>query len=175
MEWWQLLLYILSIIILIWLALLVIDITNVLSFKGKLEKRTVAFSVLFIEKKDILLTIYAMFDEKKAEFSSSLNKAAAQVRWMKLESMKGEDIENNVVLLNDFEKRLALLGHKYPLFEGDKDYEIYWTTLEDLNANYRRNVANYNSEVLGYEYWRKFIIFRPFTYLFGFREKKRLN
>ena len=175
MEWWQLLLYILAIIALIWLALLAIDISSILGFKSKLEKRTVAFSVLFMEKKDILLTIYAMFDEKKAEFSSSLNKAAAQVRWMKLEAMKGEEIENNVNLLNDFEKRLALLGHKYPFFENDEDYEIYWTTLQDLNANYRRNVANYNSEVLGYESWRKFIIFRPFTYLFGFREKKRLN
>ena len=175
MEWWQLLLYILAIIALIWLGLLAVDISSLISFKAKLEKRTVAFSILFTEKKDIHLTIYAMFDEKKAEFASSLNKADAQVRWMKLESMKGEDIENNVVLLNDFEKRLALLGHKYPIFEGDKDYEIYWTTLEDLNANYRRNVANYNSEVLGYEYWRKFIIFRPFTYLFGKKKKKRLN
>ena len=175
MEWWQVLLYILAILALIWLGLLAFDISSLLSFRAKLEKRTVAFSVLFVEKKDILLTIYAMFDEKKAEFSSSLNKAAAQVRWMKLETLKGDEIENNVFLLNDFEKRLALLGHKYPLFEGDKDYEIYWATIQDLNANYRRNVANYNSEVLGYEYWRRFIVFRPLTYLFGFREKKRLN
>ncbi|MBO7121032.1 MAG: hypothetical protein J6V79_01395, partial [Bacilli bacterium] len=69
MEWWQILLYVLAIIALIWLAFLIVDISSVLSFKAKLEKRTVAFSVLFVEKKDILLTIYAMFDEKKAEFS----------------------------------------------------------------------------------------------------------
>ena len=37
--------------------------------------------------------------------------------------MKSDEIENNVNLLNDFEKRLALLGHKYPFFENDEDYE----------------------------------------------------
>lgn len=176
MEWYKILLYILTIVILLILVYFAFAISAIVTFDRKLAKRTVAISVILSQKREFLQRIYAQFDDAKINMDSSLNKAAAQVRWLKLENLIGEDIEASSLTLKDFEKRLALLGQKYPTFQNDKDYKIFWEAVEDLNTNYRRNVANYNSEVVGYEYWRKVFLFRPFMYLFGFRkEKKRLS
>ncbi|MCQ2799838.1 MAG: hypothetical protein MJ228_03655 [Bacilli bacterium] len=176
MGWPRILLYILIIVILLILVYFSFVLYSILNFDKKLAKRTVAISVILSQKRELLQGIFTQFDEAKVNINSSLNKVAAQVRWLKLENLKGEDIEASAVTLKSFEKHLAILGQKYPIFDNDKDYKIYWETIDDLNSNYRRNVANYNSEVLGYEYWRKVLIFRPILHLMGFRkERKRLS
>lgn len=63
MEWWQILLYVLAVLILLYLVGFFFGLSSLLSFRKKLQKRLVALSVLFAEKKDILLSLYALFDE----------------------------------------------------------------------------------------------------------------
>lgn len=175
MENLKYVIYIASIVLVILLGLFIYVVSMILSFKSKLEKREVAFSVLFSEKQEILLTIFGMFDAHKEDFKSSLVDLTTQVRWIKFDKLKNEDIDKIAFMLNDLEKALARMGHKYKEFDKNKDYTICWNTIADINSNYRRNVANYDSEIEGYEYWRRFLIFRPILAILPFKKMNRVH
>jgi hypothetical protein len=54
------------------------------------------------------------------------------------------------------------------------EFITFTDTLADLDANYRRTAAIFNSDVEGYEYWRKSPLFRFWFWIDGFRPMNRL-
>jgi hypothetical protein len=77
-------------------------------------------------------------------------------------------------LLNDFQRRLSLLWARRTLHPKSSDILLHEFSLKDLENNYHRIVAAYNTDLNGYEYWRKRPIYRWLTWLFGFRKRERL-
>lgn len=174
MEWWQILIWILALIGLMYGAGFFYCLSLLLAFRKKLSKRFVALSVLYSEKRDILLSLYAVCDAAGVKFESSLKESAAKVRWLKTNILKEEDAEMVALTLDALEKRLFILAQSEAGLRTNADYQNYTSTLRDIDANYRRIIAVYNSDVTGYEYWRKTpLFFIPFWFC-GFRKKKRL-
>ncbi len=175
MQWWQILLYVLAVIGLLYLISFFYCLSNILAFKEKLKKRLIALSVLFAEKKDILLSMYALFDKAAAHLDSAEKDSAAKVRWLKTQATKEKEVEEVSQTLNDLQKRLTLLAEAESYLKAGEDYLVFSSALKDLDANYRRIVAVYNSEVSGYEYWRKTPFFFVLFWLCGFRKRNRLS
>ncbi len=174
MEWWQILLYVLAVLILLYLVGFFFGLSSLLSFRKKLQKRLVALSVLFAEKKDILLSLYALFDEAHIRLDSAEKDGAAKVRWLKTQVLKEEDVAEVAETLNFLQKRLTLLAESESYIKAGDDYRFFSSILQDLDTNYRRIVAVYNTEVNGYEYWRRAPIYFPLFWLCGFRKRQRL-
>jgi hypothetical protein len=146
-----------------------------LAFRKKLKKRIIALSVLFAEKKDLLLSMYALFDKAAAHLDSVEKDSAAKVRWLKTQVVKEAEIEEVDSILNDLQKRLTLLAEAESYLKAGEDYQVFSSALKDLDANYRRIVAVYNSEVSGYEYWRRSPFFFILFWVCGFRKRNHLS
>ncbi len=116
-----------------------------------------------------------MFDAHKEDIKASLVDLTTQVRWIKFEKLNNSDIDKIAKMLDSLEKKYSRIGHLYPELEKSKDYTICWNMLKDLDSNYRRNVANYNSDIEGYEYWRRFLVFRPIFALLPFKKKNKVH
>lgn len=173
MEWWQILLYVLSLLALVYIIAFFYSLESIITFRGKLKKRTIALSVLLSEKKDVLLSLHAMIENNGLNQDDAIRKSAAQVRWLKISKLKAKDIANVVFVLSDLQKRLVLFGNSHQLSDN-MEFITFTDTLADLDANYRRTAAIFNSDVEGYEYWRKSPLFRFWFWIDGFRPMNRL-
>lgn len=175
MEPWQIIIYTLAALLLLYFIGMVYAWTTLASFRSKLKKQVDALAILFSEKKDILLSLYALYDEANVPLEKGDKTAAAKVRWLKTDSITDNDVENITHELNALENRLTLLSESESYIKLSEDFQTYTATLKDLDSNYHRIVAIYDSDLLGYDYWRKFPLYFLLFALFGFRKKKRLN
>lgn len=146
-----------------------------INFRDKMAKRLVALSILFEEKKEVLLSLYALYDKAKVPLDDADKDAAMKVRWLKAAIVKDDDVKSIVSTLSDLERRLTLLSEEESYIKESEDFVDYMATLADLEASYHRIAAAYNSDLLGYEYWRKRPLYRWIFFLCRFREKQRIS
>jgi hypothetical protein len=168
------LIWIVTLLGLAYLFLAIYTIIVLVDFKGKLRKRLVALSVVYAEKKDVLLSLYALYQKAKLPLDNDVKLAKKDVVSLTTEAEDEEQSMAIVGALNVFQRRLSLLGEEERYIQKSPDYVSYMNSLKDLDNNYHRIVAAYNADLAGYEYWRKRLIYRWLTWLLGFRKRERL-
>ncbi len=172
MVWWQALLYFLAVILILYLGGFFYVLSRLLSLRRQRQSRVAALAVIFEEKKDLLLSMYALVEASGLPLEGTLEQSAAKARWLKTPILKECELEGKNAVLADFERRLALLN--VPNLKSQEDYQALSAAVQDLDVSYRRIVAVYDSEVADHEYWRKAPLYFPWLWLLGFRAKKRL-
>jgi|LAHS01.1.fsa_nt_gb hypothetical protein len=168
------LIWIVTLVGLAYLFLAIYTIIVLVDFKGKLRKRLVALSVVYAEKKEILLSLYALYQKAKLPLDNEIKLAKKDAVSL---STEAEDEEQSMAIVNSltvFQRRLSLLGEEERYIQQSRDYVSYMNSLKDLDNNYHRIVAAYNADLAGYEYWRKRYIYRWLTWALGFRKRDRL-
>jgi sulfur carrier protein ThiS len=175
MNWWLWLLWILGVVGLLYLAGFFICLGSLLNFRSRLRKRTRALSVLFAEKKDILLSMYALFVKANIPLQPADKDEATKVRWVLTDVKQSSDTLAVNATLSSFEKHLSYLAQGQEIIEKDAHYLDSFSALQDLDMNYRRIAAVYNSDLVGYDYWRKHPLYGFWFWVDGFKEQKRLS
>jgi len=170
----QVLVWILALIALAYLFFAIYTIIILFDFRSKLRKRLVALSVLFAEKKEMLLSLYELYVKAKLPLSPEIKAAQKTVEALATEPKTEEEVMVIVTTFADFQRRLALLAEEERYILRHQDYVSYTNSLKDLENNYQRIVAAYNTDLNGYEYWRKRIAYRWLSWVFGFRKRRRL-
>lgn len=148
--------------------------SRVLFFKESLKKRLIAANVLFSETREVLLSLYREFKNAGVNFSNDDEEMTTKVRWLKTDVSDEGDVERIALLLAAYEKRLSFLAANHPWVRKGEEYESLKEALHDLNVNYRRIVAVYNSDVLGFNYWRTFLVYRPLFWVLGYKKANPL-
>jgi hypothetical protein len=171
---WQVVIWLLALMGLLYLFFAIYTIIVLFDFKGKLRKRLVALSILFAEKKEILLALYTLYQKAKLPLEGDIVRLRYQVAALQTEPQNEKEAMDITILLNEFQRRLSLLSEEERYIQKSGDFLSYMNTLKDLENNYHRIVAAYNTDLNGYEYWRKRTVYCWLTWLFGFRKRQRL-
>ena len=170
----QILVWILTLIGLVYVFFAIYTIIVLFDFRGKLRKRLVALSVLFTEKKEILLSLYDLYLKAKLPLTPDIKAMKKTTAALPTEPKNEEEALNIAATLSDFQRRLSLLAEEERYILLHQDYISYANSLKDLENNYHRIIAAYNTDLNGYEYWRKNILYRWLTWVFRFRKRRRL-
>lgn len=171
---WQIVVWIVVLMALIYLFFAIYTIIVLFDFREKLRKRLVALSVLFAEKKEILLSLYGLFHKAKLPLDGDIKAMEDAVSKLTTDVTNEKQAMEAIGLLNDFQRRLSLLSEEERYIQKSPDFESFVNSLKDLENNYHRIVAAYNTDLNGYEYWRKRTIYIWLTWVFGFRKRQRL-
>lgn len=148
---------------------------SLLDFSSRLKKRLKAFAILFSEKREVILSLDAYYRKANLTYSQADREALAFVSAIPSRNLKDYEVRDIHETLASLEKRLRYLGDGNEWVKQSDDYTSMMALLSDLSSNYRRIVAVYNRDLLGYEYWRKQPLYFIWFWLFGFRAKKRLS
>lgn len=146
-----------------------------LHFKKALRKRSASFLVLFAEKKEILLSVVKEYINSGYDFDAKDLELIRQVEECEKKRLKDDEIVEIGELLNSLENRLKFLETSFPKEKRSLNHDTMIQLLKDIDNNYRRMATVYNSDLLGYNYWRKQIFYRWFFCLVGYREKQRIH
>jgi hypothetical protein len=166
--------WVLCILALVYFLWFLYGLVSIRGFAERMKRKLKASAILFASKRDLLLSLLALCKKSGIDLPENENEKATKARWTKFEIRKAEDVELISKELSDFEKQLMRSASSKEAVYNSPEFTALKEPLDDVNANYRRLVATYDSDLVGYDYWRKSPLFRVLFFLLGFRKKKRL-
>lgn len=172
---WKIIVLILIIAAILYLIGFFYCLATLMYFKRKIAKRVAALSIVYSEKREVLLALDEYFRTANMELDENDIGCVEAVRALKGGRLKEKDIMFQQETLSALEKRLRFKAGLNSWVKAGSDYETMISFLGDLNRSYRKIVAVYNSDLLGYEYWRKQPVYKYLFFIFGFRQKERIN
>lgn len=158
-------------IVALWLLAFLIAELFILFFKSALRRHSKSMMVLLNAKYENLQKVYDLFKEYNVEVDpklvETLNKIDVKT-FEKQDSKEAEEARNLLAYLRDEANYIA--NRNKDLLEKP-DFAIARNNVLELDIQYRNNIALYNADVLGYNYW---IAFLPVRFIFKiFKAKKK--
>ena len=152
--------------VLIWIAigilgfyimLIVADLLFVLSFLRTMKKHNKALCVLYTSKLDHIRKFANIFNEKgiktSNEFTSILDSLRSEV-FKNQDDPKCTEAKGKLTYLQ--QEITFLLSKNQTLFD-DPAVSLIKNNIEEIDRNLRLNSITYNADVLGYNYWVRFL------------------
>lgn len=175
MQPYQIIILILLLLVFVYVGAFLLILSNSIAFLRKLNKRKAASMVFLIEKQEVLLAWFDLFEKAggrlspkdetlKTKIAAIDSKIASQSQW-----------NEYISLLKNAQMRLNSLSNEISFGSSEKEKGAYVSTLGDLDANYRQSSAIYNADVVGFNYWISIPGFSWLLFLFGFRKRNSLN
>ena len=164
-----------SSIIGLWLLTLIVNLIFVSSFNSIFKKHKKAIPVILFTKCDSLKSIISILSQSGIDVD---NRYVALVNDISFEdfiepgSVQFEKSKNTLTYLKD---ELLSLASTHPELEGDEEFVQAKRNIVDSDTLYRTTVMMYNADVLGYNYWIRFLPCRFVFLIFKVKKKTTIS
>ena len=174
LQWYQIVLWVVVVLAIAYIAGFIFVFSRMVDFRVKMRKELIAASILFSEKKEVLLNFYSLFLDRGVVMNDNDGDMLTLLRWKSMDVRRGHIAQEVHDMLSDVNKRLSYIAMREKLNDDEKVIS-YFETLDDIDVSYRRIVAVYNNDLTAYEYWRQRKIYTWAYWLIFFRKEARLN
>ena len=155
----------------IWVAFLIVDLLFVTFFSHILKKHSKGMTVVINAKYENIKKIYTLFVKYEVpveeKIISILNGIDTKT-FSKHDTLEAENTRNYLSYLKDEANFIA--NRNKDILEKP-DFQIAKGYVNELDMQYRSNIAMYNADVLGYNYWISFLPCRFIFKMFKFKKK----
>lgn len=175
MEPYQIILLVIILLLFFYVSLFLLVLSNALSFRKKLKKRSEALMILCLEKQDVLLAWSELFGKEGHPFSEEDQKLINSLASINLKKPNQKEWENSIGIIKQVNRRLSFLTEEIEWGESENDKDSYVSTMHDLDANYRQSLAIYNADIGAFNYWVSIPGVSWIMYLLGLRKRHSFN
>ncbi len=175
MEPYQIILLIVVTLLFIYVSILVYSFSSCIEFKARLKKKNSAVALIYAERKDAILAIYALFVREDVNFTDEDDEMISLLEDFEFGDKKIEEIQEGVAQLKTVQARLAFIAQTNRWAIKNEEYLALKEVLRDLEVNYRQVSANYNADVGAYNYWVSIPGCSWLPYIFGHRKVAPLH
>ena len=169
--------WLLAIIIVVgvYLLLIITNIIFVVSFYVIMKKHDKGINIILKSKYDSLKSLISLLKNNDVSLTDEIENLSKEINDILFKKFEVTECEN-------IKKKLSYLSSLlYAIIEDREDiksldeYEILNDNITQLDSVYRSNVIMYNADVLGYNYWVRFLPCRYLWLLFRFKEKDLIS
>ncbi len=159
LEWlkgWNILIFILLILVAVYLLLLVVNIVFVISFSNMMRRDNRGIRVSLSAKLDILRKAQEVILANDIKITE---KCSHSLRYLDSEDFyeaQTEDFTNSTEELAMVEKEIGGILFSSRKLAGNDEVELIKSLLKDINESLKTSIMAYNADVLGYNYWIRF-------------------
>ncbi len=175
MEPYQIILLVVILLLFFYVSLFLLVLSNALSFRKRLKKRSEALMILCLEKQDVLLAWSELFGKEGRPFNEEDQELINSLASINLKKPNQKEWESAIGIIKQVNRRLSFLTEEIEWGENENDKDSYVSTMHDLDANYRQSLAIYNADIGAYNYWVSIPGVSWLLYLFGLRKKHSFN
>lgn len=172
--WLRITIWVLAVIVLVYLLWFLYGLVSIRNFSRLMKRRLKGAAVLFASKRDLLLSLFAIYKKEGVEMPDKETDQATRARWNTFAIKTSADAEAYALELSAYEKRLSLFPGVSEKITSSAEFKRLKESLADVDSNYRKIVATFDSDLVGYDYWRKHKLFGWLFFVFGYREQTRL-
>ena len=166
---------ILMIVLAIYLTITVFVITSIGHYNSQLKKCMFAISIILSERKEFFVSLVDEFQASGVSFRESDIAVFDRIRALEVDRLKADQVSAISAIFREAESRFRFLAGKNPQATESIKYHDLWSALEELDANYRQALVNYNSQLVSYNYWVKVPLCHWIPWLFGLRKREELH
>jgi hypothetical protein len=156
--------------------LLIIDIiifVLVNSIIRYIASKEQAINILMAQKFDLLVTLGKYMEQNDISIPETIKNSLNIGSYDRLKTLNTMERLNIKTLLNKTVNNIFFIAENNGLSENAR-YLTLKNSINEIDDHYRKNVALYNSQVMAYNYWIKFFIFRPIALICRYRKKEIL-
>jgi len=155
----------------VWLLLVSLSVINLIKLNNKIKRRQHAINVLLAQKYDLLVTLGKYMEQNGAFLPDNIKQALDIQDYNSLKTINTQERLSVKTLLMKTVNTMYFIAEEH----GMRNSERYMTlkqTLNEIDEQHRKDIAFYNADVSAYNYWVKFIPFRPISFIFRIKIKE---
>lgn len=168
-------LLIISIILIIYLALLVMNLTFIFAFRTNMKNHNNALKIILNSRLDNVKKMYQILTKHKVKVKSELITDLELIDKDTFGNQESQKCEMSKKRLSYLKESALSLANDNPSVLKDDEYQALVDTIKQLETIYRSTVIMYNADVLGYNYWIRFLPWRYLFLLFKIKEKSVIS
>ena len=174
MEWWQILLIVLGSLLFVYIVIGIIVFCFAIAFKFKVDKRAISISLLIAQKYDMVTGMINEYKIHNINVPKSVYQNIEGNREVDIAKLDKQTIEKILDTFTQTSYQLKLIADNTDILVKSNKYQELSDSLDQINEIYRLNIAIYNSDVTGYNYWVSFKGYRYLLKLFKLTKKEIL-
>ncbi len=171
MEPWQIFLLIVAIIAAVYLLSALAYFRIMKNFIRRINRRLDAIDVLLAQKYEVLRLVGKLFKKYKVSLPSEFEDDLAPHFDERLKEVTGTERTTIRSYLLKATQAVLFYGEQSKKLAADTEFIGLKKPLVEVDDDYRKAVANYNADVLGYNYWISVILWRWVARLARFHPK----
>lgn len=155
-----------------WVAFLIIDLLFFFFFKTILNKHSKGMTLILNTKYENTKKLFALMQKYEIQIDDKLLKTLDSVNPQYFKSHDSKEAEETRNLLSYLKDEASFIANKNKEVLDKPDFQLAKSNVIELDAQYRSNIAMYNADVLGYNYWVSFLPCRFVFKIFKVKKKK---
>ncbi|HNX16401.1 MAG TPA: hypothetical protein PKO28_03465 [Bacilli bacterium] len=152
--------------------LLIVDISLVATFKAILSRHNKAMNVMLMTKYDNIKKILDVLSDAEFPIDPKMSEIFLSIDTKMFTYQDTPECKQARDKLTYLRSEVFYLSRKNPSLENNEKYMIAKNNISETDVVYRNTVAMYNADVLGYNYWVRFMPYRWIFLLFKIKVKE---
>lgn len=175
MEGWQIALLIVGIILGIFLLFVIFDVVFVLSFNKLFKKHQKAMVIFLNMKYDNIKKLIDLMTSYGVEIDHKIIATVADIHREDFDNVENEACKKAQETLTYIKEELLYIARNQKSFQKHEEFIAAKENVCQLENQYRNTIAQYNADVLGYNYWINFWLTKWIWKAFKFKPKTLIN
>ena len=159
----------------VWLLFLMVNLLFVGSYLTIFKKHRKAMVVILFTKLENLRRLFAIVRQSGVDLDNRLIALLNDVREEDFEDPASQACEKSCNTLSYLKDEVMFATNGNEDLNNDQDFIQVKNNILEADKIYRNNVVMYNADVLGYNYWIRFLPCRFIFKLFRVKEKQIIS
>lgn len=169
-QWLMILLIVLGGLLTIWLLLLAINLIFVGSFSTIFKHHKKAIVVILYTKLENMKKLLSILNQNGVKYDAKISNTLYNINSEDFNEPGSEQFDKSKIALSYVKDEIMFVTNENHELSQDPEFITYKNNVNDADTQYRNNVIMYNADVLGYNYWIRFL---PCRFIFKMFKVKR--
>ena len=169
-QWLIITLIVIAGIIGLWLILLAINLIFVGSFSTIFKHHKKAIVVILYTKLENMKKLLSVLNQSGVKCDSKISNTLSSINSSDFNEPGSEQFIKSKNALSYVKDEIMFVTNENQELNQDPEFITYKNNVNDADTQYRNNVIMYNADVLGYNYWIRFL---PCRFIFKMFKVKR--
>lgn len=173
-KWASVLIWIVVGLIAFYILTIIVDLLFVLSFKRIMKRHNRALCVLYTSKLDNIRSVSELLFKRKLSVSLEYKDILAKLDSNDFANQSDDKCAIAKKQLTYLHQELFFVFNQNPSLEEEPIFSLHKNNIDEIDRDLRMNSIAYNSDVLGYNYWIRFLPCRYWFLLFKVRQEETI-
>lgn len=159
----------------LWLLLLAINLIFVGSFSAIFKRHKKAIVVILYTKLENMKKLVSILNQSGIKYDAKISNTLYSINSEDFNEPGSEQFLNSKNSLSYVKDEIMFISNENVDLNSDPEFNMYKKNVNDADIQYRNNVIMYNADVLGYNYWIRFLPCRFIFKLFKVKRKEIIS
>ena len=174
-QWLLIIIIVVGSLIGIWILLLIVNLIFFGFFNSVFKKHKKAMTVILYSKLENMEKLFAIMKQSGIKIDARLTNMLSEINVEDFQEPNVGKFEKSKNTLSYLKDEIMFIANQNPDLNNNHEFIQAKNNVLESDAIYRSNVVMYNADVLGYNYWIRFLPCRFVFKMFKVKKKQIIS